>query len=93
MVDLKCEKCGRNFFFSDFDEKNFEYDSDDLKKNVSVKKIKLSMKNMLRFFAEMPFSANLFPLDLESSIQKQAESSGAAPMGRAGGQTPPIEKN
>ena len=46
---------------------------------------------MLRFFAEMPLNANLFPL--ESSIQKHVGSRSAAPVGGAEGQSPPQKKN
>ena len=50
----------------------------------------LSEKKMLGFFAKMPLTANLFRL--ESSIQKHAGSRGAAPVGGAGGTSPPVKK-
>ena len=65
-------------FSSVFDEKFFGYGSDDFKKKILKLRKKMTMQKILRFFAEMPLSANLFPK--ESSIQKHAGSRGETPL-------------
>ena len=83
MVDLKCEKCGQTFFFRLISMNIF---LGMIQTILRIFFFKLK-KIMLRFFAEMPLSANLFPL--ESSIQKHAGSRGVAPVGGAGVPSPP----
>ena len=59
MVDFKCEKsekCDKKKISSDIYDIIFGYDSK--KKKLYPKKYK-----MLRFFADMPLSVNLFPWD------------------------------